>query len=104
MIYTVRAFRGFDSHEVKILNRDALPVEVRRAFLAAVDRGEFRLAPGFAQDAQDITFEAIEAIEASEPQESHIEGISGAYGKCSECGHVALMTTLPGRNICNDCA
>lgn len=99
MIYTVRAFRNFNSHQIQILNPEELPQPVKAAFLAAVERGEFRLRPGFAQDAADYLFDASEMDEPTTT-----EAAPSPFARCNECGRVGLMTTLPGRGICDDCA
>ena len=98
MRFTVRAFRGADSHQVKILNREELPQPVRAAFLEAVDAGQFFLRPGFAQDAEDFQFDFTEQTESQEEAQPP----PSLFRRCQVCGRVALHTTDPAHG-CDDC-
>lgn len=99
--YTVRAFLGFDSHAVKIVNRDELAQPVRAAFVRAAEAGQIKLPVGFAQDAIDVAFDPSTAP-AEKPWGP--AGYESPFGICKRCGREALMTTLPQAGICDDCA
>lgn len=99
--FSIRAFRGFDSHRIIILNETMLPAEVARAFRRAAEARQIEVPLGFAQDAIELRFDP--GIAPPPPPLSD-EPIRDLFRKCGDCGRKGLMTTAPHLGICDDCA